>query len=362
MGKTKNKNFNNYFLNLSNKLSEINQFETFPNPCVGAVLVNKSNIQTAFTGKQGSPHAEYQLLKTKSNLSKSKLYTSLEPCCHKAKNPACVEIIIKKKIKKVFTTSKDYDERVSGKTKGILNKKKIKIIYKKNESASSIIHNTSCKTKLPYVVSKIAISSDDYTKHKKKKIFTSNNAIKFSHLQRYKSDSILIGQKTLNDDNPKLNSRVAGIEKKIKIFVINPQLKINTKVLNNIYLKNSYIFHNCKDLNKIKKYNKFFRLININFCSSDICLRILKKIYQLGYKKLLIEGGINTLENFLNAKLVNELYIVKNKQFFKKFGLLKADKFINSLKTMPNEIISLEDDTILKYKPKYVYRHNSRYS
>ena len=227
MNKIKNKSLNNYFLKLSNKLSEINQFETFPNPCVGAVLVNKNNIETSFTGKQGSPHAEYQLLKNKNNLSKSTLYTSLEPCCHKAKNPACVEVIIKKKIKNIFTTSKDYDERVSGKTKRILNQKKIKIIYKNNESASSTMHNTSCKTKLPYVVSKLAISSDGYTKHKKKKIFTSNNALKFAHLQRYKSDSILIGQKTLNDDNPKLNSRVKGIEKKIKIFIINPELKIN---------------------------------------------------------------------------------------------------------------------------------------
>ena len=42
MGKAKSKELNKYFLKLSNKLSEINQFETFPNPCVGAVLVYKT--------------------------------------------------------------------------------------------------------------------------------------------------------------------------------------------------------------------------------------------------------------------------------------------------------------------------------
>ena len=46
MPKLKN-NLDNYFLKLSNKLSEINQFETFPNPCVGAVLVNKNKIETS---------------------------------------------------------------------------------------------------------------------------------------------------------------------------------------------------------------------------------------------------------------------------------------------------------------------------
>ena len=361
MPKLKNKNLNNYFLNLSNKLSEINQFETFPNPCVGAVLVNKYDVKTSCTGKKGSPHAEYQLLKNKSKLNKSLLYTSLEPCCHKAKNPPCVDIIIKKKIKKIYTNSRDFDERVKGKTKKILNQKKIKIIYKKNEPSSSFVHNISSRGKIPYVVTKIAMSKDGFTKHKKKKIFTSVNALKFAHLQRYKSDSILIGQKTLNDDNPKLNSRIDGIEKKIKIFIINRHLKINPKILKNFYLKNAYIFHDCKDIHKIKKFNKFFKLININFSKKDICLTILRNVYQQGYKKILIEGGIYTLKSFLNAQLVNELYIVKNKHFFKKHGLLKASKFINSLKIMPDEIISLEDDTILKYKPKYVYRDNTKH-
>ncbi len=360
MPKLKN-NLDNYFLNLSNKLSEINQFETFPNPCVGAVLVNKNKIETSYTGKKGSPHAEYQLLKNKNKLAKSLLYTSLEPCCHKGKNPACVDIIIKKNIKKIYTNSKDFDDRVKGKTKKIFNQKKIKIIYKKNSSSSSLFHNISCKRKMPYVVSKIAISKDGFTKHKKKKLFTSINALKFAHLQRYKSDSILIGQKTLNDDNPRLNSRIDGIKKNIKIFIINRRLKINPKILKNLYLKNAYIFHDCKDTNKIKKFNKFFKLININFNNTNVCLSILKKVYQLGYKKILIEGGIYTLKGFLNAKLINELYIVKNKQFFKKHGSLKADKFINSLKIIPDEIISLEDDTILKYKPKYVYRDNTKH-
>ena len=117
-------------------------------------------------------------------------------------------------------------------------------------------------------------------------------------MQRYKSDSILIGQKTLNDDNPRLNSRIDGIEKNIKIFIINRHLKINPRILKNPYLKNAYIFHDCRDINKIKKFNKFFKLININFSKKDVCLTILKSVYQLGYKKILIEGGIYTLKVF----------------------------------------------------------------
>ena len=53
MPKLKN-NLDNYFLKLSNKLSEINQFETFPNPCVGAVLVNKKVASGMKPGTHGS--------------------------------------------------------------------------------------------------------------------------------------------------------------------------------------------------------------------------------------------------------------------------------------------------------------------
>jgi len=66
MPKLKNNLPNKYLINLANKLSEINQFETFPNPCVGAVGIDQNNhIHLAVTGKHGSPHAEFALLKNK---------------------------------------------------------------------------------------------------------------------------------------------------------------------------------------------------------------------------------------------------------------------------------------------------------
>ena len=56
---------NLYFVYLANKLSLINQFLSFPNPSVGAVSVSKNQIlSTGITGLNGSPHAEYELLKT----------------------------------------------------------------------------------------------------------------------------------------------------------------------------------------------------------------------------------------------------------------------------------------------------------
>lgn len=350
MPKIKNRILNSYFIELCNKLSNINQYITYPNPCVGAVLAGKNNYRVAFTGKNGSPHAENKLLQKINIGTYDTLYTSLEPCCHKGKNPPCTDMIIKKKIKLIYTSSQDQDVRVKNITKNILKKNKIKIKYTNKSSKASLEHNYSSKSNMPFVHAKIAVSRDYYTKHKQKRLFTSLEALKFAHLKRYQSDSILIGRKTLNDDNPKLTVRLKGLEKNIKKFVINPNLIFKKNILKNKFMLNSYVFHECRDVKLVKKYKKIFKLIFVNFNNKKSCEIILKKIYKLGFRKILIEGGMSTLKHFLDANLVNELAVVKNKENFKKFGLLNAKQILHFHKKSPYEIISLEDDTIMNYK------------
>ena len=52
MRKVKNNLLNTYFLNLANKLSEINLYETFPNPSVGAVALSKKILALALLEKK----------------------------------------------------------------------------------------------------------------------------------------------------------------------------------------------------------------------------------------------------------------------------------------------------------------------
>lgn len=360
MIKLKNNYIENYLLNLSNKLSEINQFETFPNPCVGAVAIdNKNQITMSFTGKGGSPHAEKKLLQNIKPNSISTLFTSLEPCSHYGKNPPCVDLIIKKKIKKIITGTKDFDERVNKKSFNKLKDKKILLKYKNFASNSSYLHNYSKKLKIPYVVAKIATSHDGFTKHRNKKLFTSHEALKFAHLIRYQSDSILVGKNTVNDDNPSLDCRLPGLEKKIQIFIINKNLNFNSKVILNKKLKGAYVFHSSKNLKKIKKYKNFFKLIELNFSKKNFHCDLLTKVNNLGFRKLLIEGGITTLKFFLKNNLINEIFHVINDQKFNNNGLLHTGKLLKNKNLPLNSLIHLEHDLILNYKRKYVYRNNS---
>ena len=99
---------------------------TGENPPVGCIIVkNNEIISYGQTSINGRPHAEYNAIKScKKNLKDSKMYVTLEPCCHFAKTPPCTNIIINSKIKEVFFSIEDTDIRTKSKSFNILKKKK----------------------------------------------------------------------------------------------------------------------------------------------------------------------------------------------------------------------------------------------
>ena len=108
----------NQYLDLAFQLAEKNLGQTKLNPSVGSVVVkNQSVISTGITSLNGRPHSEYNALNKIKNCSNAILYTTLEPCTHKGKTPPCTNIIIKKKIKKVYYAFEDPDKRTFKKAK-----------------------------------------------------------------------------------------------------------------------------------------------------------------------------------------------------------------------------------------------------
>ena len=75
-----------------------------PNPMVGCVVVKEGKvISTGYHEQYGGFHAERNaLLNCPEDTAGAELYVNLEPCCHYGKTPPCTEIIIEKKIRKVY--------------------------------------------------------------------------------------------------------------------------------------------------------------------------------------------------------------------------------------------------------------------
>ena len=307
---------------------------TGENPSVGCVVIKSDEIiSIGQTGYNGRPHAEYSAIKNSNEiLDGSTMYITLEPCNHYGKTPPCTKEIIKNKIKEIIYSVEDVDRRVKGKSFKILRSNNI--IVKKgllskeiNNFYESYFFNR--KNKMPYVTGKIAVSKNNLIYSKGTKRITDIHSDKLTHLLRYKNDSLMISSKTLNKDNPKLDCRLDGPHKfspKRIILDNNLETNISSYIFRTANKDNTVIFYNKADRIKISIFKKkgihlikSSLLKNKNF---DIKL-ILKKLYSLGCRNLLVEGGNDLSKSFIKKKLFNHFYLFKSPKSLSKSVVYK---------------------------------------
>ena len=104
------------------ELARKGEGHTSPNPMVGCVVVKDGRIiSEGYHEKYGEFHAERNALtRCTEDTAGADLYVTLEPCCHQGKTPPCTDIIIEKKIARVFVGSMDSNPLVAGKGVQIL--------------------------------------------------------------------------------------------------------------------------------------------------------------------------------------------------------------------------------------------------
>ena len=316
---------------------------TGENPSVGCVIVKKNNIiSIGQTGLFGRPHAEYNAINNSlQNLSGSKMYVTLEPCNHYGKTPPCTNYIIKSGISEIFYSLDDIDKRVKGKSFNILKKKQIKVqkgLLKNQAKEVYQAYIINRIYKLPYVTGKIVVSKNNLIYSKGTKRISDKTSDKLTHYLRYKNDAIMISSKTLNIDNPKLNCRLKGYEKfspKRIILDKNLEINLNSYIVKSSKMDNTVLFHNSSNYKKMKFLRKKGVLLVKSkldhFKSFDLKL-ILRKLYKLNIRNLLVEGGDILTKSFVNKKLFNKFYMFKsNKKHtrFKNHTFFTSDRLLN---------------------------------
>jgi diaminohydroxyphosphoribosylaminopyrimidine deaminase / 5-amino-6-(5-phosphoribosylamino)uracil reductase len=353
------------YMALALKLARARHGLTGVNPSVGCVIVKKDEIiSIGQTNYNGRPHAEYNAIKNSDvHLEGSKMYVTLEPCNHYGKTSPCTNLIIKNKIKEVFYSIDDIDKRVNGKSFKILKSKNIivkKGLLKKEVSNFYSTYFFNRKNKLPYVTGKIATSKNNLIYSSKIKRITDKYSDQFTHFLRYRNDSIMISYRTLNKDNPKLNCRLKGLKKfspKRIILDNNLNTKTNSYIFKTANKNNTIIFYNKADNRKITLFKKKgFRLIKSNLTKIkyfDLKL-ILKKLYKIGIRNILVEGGNNLSGSFLKDKLLNQFYLFKSPKLltksapYKDFNHIKY--LIHNYKIKFKINNKLTKDTVTLYK------------
>ena len=144
----------------------------------------------------------------------------------------------------------------------------------------------------------------------------------------------MISYKTLNKDNPKLNCRLEGLKKySPKRIILDNKLNtnINSFIMNTADKSNTIIFYNKANKSKILNFKK--RGINLIFSKIDNQGRfdikiLLKKLYKMNCRNLLIEGGDKLTNHLLKNKIYNRFYLFESNK-----SLLKKSKYLyfNSL-------------------------------
>ena len=354
-----------FYMEIALDLARARHGLTGSNPSVGCVIVKNDKIisigQTSFNGR---PHAEFNAIKNSfEELEGSKMYVTLEPCCHHGLTPPCTDAIIKSKISEVIYAVTDIDKRVRNKSFKILKSKKIivkKGLLKNKIESFYLPYFFNRKKKLPYVTGKIAISKNNIIYSKIQKKITNSYSDQFTHLLRYKNDSLMITYKTLNKDNPKLNCRLKGLEKfSPKRIILDNKLnsKINSYIIKSSNNKNTLIFYNKADKSKISKFKRKGVILvksKIDRNNRFDMREILKKMYNFGLRNLLIEGG-NELTNFLlRNKIFNKFYLLKSSKNLTKSSEYLKFSGLNTLnqkyQTKINLNLNLRKDRITLYR------------
>ena len=244
-----------------------------PNPMVGAVIVaNGRIIGEGYHVRCGEGHAEVNAFASVSPedealLKDATIYVSLEPCSHYGKTPPCADLIIKKGVRRVVVGTIDPFAEVQG--RGI---KKLKdagievtvgVLGKECQWLNRRFF-TYHREHRPYIILKWAQTANGYIDDHFKPLQISNEQTQMlSHQLRAEEDAILVGHTTYDRDQPQLTVR--------HWHGPNPKRIVLTH--------------------------------------DRPITQLMDDLYQHGIQSLIVEGGRQTHESFIEAGLWDEIRV-----------------------------------------------------
>jgi len=301
---------------------------TGSNPMVGSVLVvNDTIIGEGWHYKAGQPHAEVNAIgsvKDTSLLKKATIYVSLEPCSHFGKTPPCSDLIIRSGIKKVVIGTVDPFAKVSG--AGI---KKLKaagcevivgVLVKECHELNKRFFTYHTK-KRPFISLKWAQTADGFMapeylpQSSRQPVWITDKFTKqWVHKQRAVSDAILVGTSTVIKDNPSLTTRLwKGTHPLRVVLDLHHKIPANstlftdglpTLVITSKLLKNTESV-TCEVLTD----------------TENLARQLVAILYKHQIQSLIVEGGKQLLETFIEANLWDEANVFVGDHVFFNKGL-----------------------------------------
>lgn len=257
------------------QLARCGRLGAAPNPMVGAVVVCDGRIIGEGYHRQcGGPHAEVNAIDSVSEadrplLRRSTIYVSLEPCAHYGKTPPCAQLIIDRGIPRVVVGCRDPFARVDGRGIAMLREAGVEVRVGVLEKECLWLNRrfiTFHTQHRPYITLKWAQSEDGYIDRLRTCAdeppvqFSSPTTRALVHKLRARNEAILVGRRTWELDRPSLTVRHWSGRNPMRV-VLGSGMSIGA---------------------------------------------LMGELYERGVQSLLVEGGAQTLQSFIDASLWDE--------------------------------------------------------
>lgn len=305
------------FMQLALTQSLINLGQTWPNPCVGCVIVRGNDIVgRGVTARGGRPHAETIALAQAGAAARgATAYVTLEPCAHHGKTPPCADALILAGIKRVVIAIIDPDPRVAGNGIERLRQSGIEVVAGIGAAQAHEIHAgffKSVEIGMPLVALKLATTRNGFldTQSIGRRWITSQSARDHTHFLRAQYDAIMVGIGTILADDPMLNVRLPGYEHRSPMRVIldsKLRLPLNGRIAETAKSQKTIIVTCSADMDSAAKLQDLgimvLRVPQMNMAE------ILKKLFaEIGITRVFIEGGFHVAQSVVRHNLADQIY------------------------------------------------------
>lgn len=285
-----------------------------PNPMVGAVVVCDGRIiGEGYHVRCGEGHAEVNALASvkpedEHLLSQSTIYVSLEPCAHYGKTPPCADLIVRKGLRRCVVGCVDPFAKVQGRGIEKLRAAGIDVTVGVLEKECQELNKrfmTFHRLHRPFITLKWAQASDgviglkavnshpqnigEQENRQQEPLRVSNEFTQMiCHKRRAEHEAILVGRGTVENDRPSLTVR-AWYGRHPQRVMLGRKEKLDASLPDN-----------CLD----------------GWLCFDSIAQLTEGLWQRGVQSLLVEGGHQTLQSFIDAGVWDEAFVeTGNKPF-----------------------------------------------
>jgi len=271
-----------------------------PNPMVGAVIVAEDRIiGEGYHVRCGEGHAEVNAFASvraedERLLTDATVYVSLEPCAHYGKTPPCADLIVRKGVRRVVVGCVDPFAEVQGRGIARIRQAGIEVTVGVLEQECQWLNRrffTYHSQHRPYIILKWAQTANGFIDEDGKALQISNEQTQMrSHQLRAEEDAILVGHTTYNREHPQLTVRHwHGPNPKRIVLTHDRPLP-----------------------------------------------QLMDDLYQHVVQSLIVEGGRQTLEAFIEAGLWDEIRVETNHRLLVADGT-RAPQFPSQAKTKSHQ-------------------------